>query len=405
MAGITKEQLEVIIRETLTDETLRTAVASAVEREVAPLRTQQTNWMTEFAGAARGAAAPPEKGRAVGRIFMALAAAKGDPDRAVRFATAHWGKDSDTTAFFSKALAAGDSGAGGFLIQEEVSSDIIELLRPASAIRQLNPVMAPLDSGRLSIPKITGGATGGYIGENQNLPVSQATFGQIGLNAKKLAVLTPISNDLLRRAGPATETMVRDDLVAGLAQISDLKFIRGTGLNGEPKGLRYQAPAANLVPAQATPDLTKVTEDARDAVVTMIAANVRMLRPGWIMAPRVWGYLMTVRDGNGNFAFRQELEAGRFWGFPFKMTSQIPTNLGSGSNESEIYLADFADVIIGEATTMLIDVSTEAAYHDGSNVVAAFSLDQTVIRAIVEHDLAVRHAESIVVITGVTWGA
>ena len=88
---------------------------------------------------------------------------------------------------------------------------------------------------------------------------------------------------------------------------------------------------------------------------------------------------------------------------PFKVTSQIPRNLGGGT-ETEMYFCDFADVIIGETTSILVDVSDVAAYHDGSNVVASFSLDQTVIRAIIEVDLGVRHAESVLILDTLKWG-
>jgi HK97 family phage major capsid protein len=84
-------------------------------------------------------------------------------------------------------------------------------------------------------------------------------------------------------------------------------------------------------------------------------------------------------------------------------TSQIPRNLGAGT-ETELYFANFTDVVIGDATSILLDVSTEAAYHDGSSVVAAFSLDQTVVRAIFETDMQTRYPESIVLVTGVKWG-
>lgn len=92
-------------------------------------------------------------------------------------------------------------------------------------------------------------------------------------------------------------------------------------------------------------------------------------------------------------------------GFPYKSTTQIPINLGAGENESEIYLADFADVLIGEVPGIEVGASSEAAYHDGANLVAAFSLDQTVVKVVMQNDLAVRHAESVAVLTGVTWAA
>ena len=134
-------------------------------------------------------------------------------------------------------------------------------------------------------------------------------------------------------------------------------------------------------------------------------ANVRMIRPGWLFSPRTEHYLMTIRDGNGNFAFREDMLAGKLWGYPFGVTTQIPDNLGGGSDESEIYLVDMADSVIAESTNLIIDVSSEAAYHDGGNVVSAFSLDQTVIRVIASHDFGMRHDASVAVLSAVKWGA
>ena len=160
-----------------------------------------------------------------------------------------------------------------------------------------------------------------------------------------------------------------------------------------------------MIAANSTVTLANVTTDLGRLVLALENANVRMLRPGWLFSPRTKFYLMTVRDGNGNYAFRDEMLRGFFWGWPFASTTQIPQNLGVGGDESEVMLADFADVVIGEAMNLLIDASAEAAYHDGSSVQSAYSRDQTVVRAIQEHDFGMRHDESVAVLNEVTWGA
>lgn len=387
MAELTKEKLQAIIRET-------------TEEIVAPLREQQTRWMDTLLSHQRQAEAPKrDKGQGVARMVRALAATKGDPYRAADWAKRQWGEDEPVV----KALAASDAAAGGFIVPPDYSEDIIELLRAQTVVRKMNPVQLPMPNGTLSIPRITAGTAGSYIGENSNIGKTEPTFGQIVLTYKKLAALVPVSNDLLRYSAPSADGIVRDDLVSALSVREDQAFIRDDGGQQTPKGLRYWAPSGNVVTANATVTLANVTSDLAKLLLKLEEANVRMLRPGWLMAPRTKQYLMTVRDGNGNYAFRDELLAGRFWGFPFGVTTSIPTNLGGGTDESELYLVDFADAVIGEATSLVIDASTEAAYHDGTNVQAAFSLDQTVIRAIAQHDFAMRHAESVAVLTAVKW--
>jgi HK97 family phage major capsid protein len=124
-----------------------------------------------------------------------------------------------------------------------------------------------------------------------------------------------------------------------------------------------------------------------------------MTRPGWLMSPRSWNNLSLAQTTTGAFAFRDEMARGTLMGYPFCLTTQVP---GTGAT-GELYLADFADVVIGESLNLLVDASMEAAYFDGSSVQAAFSLDQTVIRVIAEHDFALRRDVSAAVMTGMSW--
>jgi HK97 family phage major capsid protein len=113
---------------------------------------------------------------------------------------------------------------------------------------------------------------------------------------------------------------------------------------------------------------------------------------------------MSIRDGNGNYVFRAEMLNGTLWGFPYKTTTLVPTNLGSGS-DSEIYLVDFADAVYGDTMRMSIEAFDQMSYTDPStgNLVSAGQRDQTVIRAITEHDFGMRHDASVAILTGVAW--
>jgi HK97 family phage major capsid protein len=347
--------------------------------------------------------APDEKGLRFARMFRALSAAGGIPYVAAQIAETEWGESG---LFANQNMGSGS--AGGFLVNEDVSSEIIELLRPASVVMSLNPVSVPMPSGNMTMNRLATGSSARYIGEQQAAPATSVAFGQVKLSAKKLAALIPISNDLMRASSFAADRIVRDDLVSANAQAMDLAFLRGSGTEFTPRGLRFQNvgtafATSHILTMTGSPTLTTVTSDLARLELALMNADVPMTRAGWIMAPRVAMYIQNLRDGNGNFAF-PEMSQGLLRGKPYRTTTQIPINLGGGSNESEVILADFAHVIVGEHMGISIATSDVAAYVDASSTIqAAFSRDETALRTIQQHDLGVRHLPAVAVLTGVTW--
>lgn len=380
-------------KEQIMTEQTETALAS-LTADLATLK-QRTDALDT---AVRRAAVQPQGGDApahgIGRLLRALAGGRGDPARAADFAAKTW-----NDGYTAKALAAGVGSAGGYLVPEVQALEVVELLRKASAVRRLGPTVVPMPHGTLLMAKLTGGAQADYLGENTAITPSLPSFGQIRLTARKLAALVPISNDLIRYSAPAADQVVRDDLVTALAEREDLAFLYGnpTGTGNDPKGIRHWVlPAQEIASSGATVDA--MVADLAKLVLALQEGKARMLRPAWIMAPRTLQALMAVRDGSGHFVFRPELQNGTLNGYPVATSLHVPV-----APSSEILLVDMADVLIGEATGLLIDASGEAAYPSGGSVIPAFGLDQTVIRCVTAHDLALRHEAAVAVLTGVTW--
>lgn len=360
------------------------------------------------------------------RCLRATAAAKhmgAGPERAIEILR-QWGDNAAADAWMearTKALASNDPTAGGFLVPPQFSTDVIEFLRPAAVLRSLNPQTMPMPNGTVKVPKITSGTTASYIGENQNIGKTEPRFGQLTLTFKKLAALVPISNDLIRYSSPNADAVVRDDVVRALATREDKAFIRDDGTSGTPRGLKNWIHNDNKFAANASVSLANTTIDLGKLLQLVMAADIPLIvqqnitnvvdsRPGWIFSPRTWRYLTTLQTTTGAYAFRDEMIRGTLWGFPFRVTSQVLETYTAGQaaetggTQSEIYFGAFAHAVIGEALALQVDASMDAAYHDGSNVVAAFSQDQTVIRVIEEHDFVVRHEKAFALATGLTWG-
>ncbi len=311
--------------------------------------------------------------------------------------------------FKNDRLYAATTSNNSSLVPVIYARTLIELLRPQSVVASLPGVRRiSIPNGNLTLPRQATGGSASYLGEQVNAVVTDVTSDAVVLSAKKLVSMTPASGELMRRSDPSAMAMVRDDIINRTAERMDITFIRNTAnTTTTPKGFKFFAELnsnAGRVTANSTINLANVTRDIGLLILRLRSINCPFRNPVFIMSPRTERYLMDVRDGNGNMGF-PEMTRGLLRQYPYRVTTQIPENLTTNTvpNCSELYFVDASEILLGETPTMELQVSTEAAYHDGSNVVAAYSQDTAVFRMIVEHDLQMRHERSVAFMEQVNW--
>ena len=338
------------------------------------------------------------------RFIMAVAAAgRSGAREASDWAARTWGPQGQIIA---RALSSSIGSAGGFTIPADQYGELIEFLRPASAVMSLGPRIIPMPHGNVSVPRLDTGSTASYVGELATAGETNPVFGEIQLSARKLNAYIPISKDMIRFPSMDIETQVRDDLVAAIAQRADLAFLLGDGTGNTPKGIDLQirgnasvitlnnlaVTAAGGSETQAA-TVNRVRQDLGRLVTALLNQNIKLRKPGWIMHPRTSQYLLYLADGLGGRPFGEEMDKGTLLGFPFRTTTQIPTNLtrNSGTNESLIQFADFAEFYIGEAQELEVSVYDQFTYVDANgNTINLARMDMIAIMAQVQHDCALR---------------
>ena len=343
----------------------------------------------------------------------------------------------------TRALVASSGPAGGFIVPPDYMNEIIELLRPAAVVRGSNPRVIPMPRGTMTLPGQASPATASYGTETAQIASSQQTLKQIVASYKKLTALVPISNDLMRYADPAIDAMVRDDLVQVIALREDLAFLLGDGTQAAPMGFTGFANAwvvsqggtagvwsvsgnstaavngsagnpqtgqngGNFITSNETYTETTVVNELTGLINRLDTANVPEQKRVWFMHPRTYNYLFGLLNSLGLYVFRDELSKGTLYGYPFKKTTQIPTNIWdtSGTNKdcSFIILAEMNEAMILDSMSLELAVSREGTYTDASgNTVSAFQYDQSLIRAITEHDFQLRHDSGCAVLQFVRW--
>jgi HK97 family phage major capsid protein len=311
--------------------------------------------------------------------------AAGDVERAHRFAKRDGGS-SDCV----RALGESVFTAGGAIVPQNVQSDFIALLYNTAVYLKAGPQQLTLQNGNLTLPKMVSGASGNWLGESQNITPGQQTFGQVRVDLRNLAVITPASNIFLRDSGPSAINMIREDLSQWAAQAIDIAALRSLGTEWKPKGLRGWVPTANTF-ASTGATAALITADIMHALRLLEEAKMPMGKLAIFASPRTKYGLMALRDGLNNPIWADELGSGKWYGMDFFSTQNIPNNVGSGGNKSEIYIVDMSQQIFAEDSAgVRIDVSDGAAYYDGSAVVSGFSRDETAVRLIQRCDIVSR---------------
>lgn len=368
-----------------------------------------------------------EKSLVIGGVMKMLGRGSGNVRLAREESLAIYGEAHPVT----RALITSAGASGGFIVPPDYMNEIIELLRPLAVVRGAGPRVIPMPRGTMTLPGQASAATATYGSETAKIASSQQTLNQIVASYKKLTALVPVSNDMMRYADPAVDAFVRDDLVKVLALREDLAFILGDGTQDTPRGFlsfangfavsgggvagaystsadSVAAVGGNFITSTEAYTLATVAAELGGAVNKLDTANVPDIKRCWFMHPRSYNFLYNVQNSLGVYVYRDELNKGTLLSYPFKKTTQIGANYydvtGAHTDCSFVFLVEMAEDMILDSMSLELAVSREGSYVDANGAtVSAFQNDQTLIRAIAEHDHQIRHDAAIAVIQFARW--
>lgn len=251
---------------------------------------------------------------------------------------------------------------GGFLIPERLRSEILQVALETAVVRPRAQVI-PMDSLRVPIPMIDttsnvssvfGGVVCYWTEEGAQLVESQATFGRVVLDAKKLTGYAEVPNELLADA-PAFSSFFDTIFPRAIAWYEDVAFMTGTGV-GEPLG---------FVNCPASVQTSKETNQSAATIVweNIIKMYARMLPTAlgnavWIASidtfPELATMALSVGTGGGPVWMGNYTNPGAatppitILGRPVHFTEKTPV-LGT---TGDISFVDFSYYLIGDRQMM-----------------------------------------------------
>lgn len=326
-----------------------------------------------------------EDAYAAGKFFQATL---GNNKRAMQWCKEH--------GIVKNTMSGSDNTKGGFLVPEPLENTIVELREQYGVFRQQAQQMAMPDAVML-VPKLQSEVTAYYVGEgdptnNRNsITASDMALQQIKLEAKKLATLTVISNELSEDAVISIADMLTRSIAYQFARNEDLAGFIGDGTStyGGIVGLASALGSASKVTAtsnQTFGALTMANFEACVGLRKMWAGS----SPAWYISQVGWANsmqrlmdaysgntILTIADGSAGGIGMPRLT---FLGFPVVISQVLEARTTGTTGGTACFFGDLNQgVMMG--THRGLSVQTDQSLY--------FNYDAIAVRATERYDINV----------------
>jgi HK97 family phage major capsid protein len=306
------------------------------------------------------------KGALFGRYALAMIHAKGDLHMAMRIAERWKDTSPEVGGYIERAAVAagtttGATWAAPLVNATLLTNEFIEMLMPATVVGQITGKRnIPFN---VKIPRMTGGVTAQWVGEGLSKPVGIGAFDQVTHPWAKLAVITVVSEELIRFSNPGVDVVMSENMRDAIAIEYNNQFLNGgapvTGV--KPGGIFNGIPGPNVRNSTGS-TVDQITADVNYVLTLQAGNNLPLNSPHWLMSTRTFGYLSTLRTALGTLAFPTlAMSTPTFFGIPVVTSTQIPTNGGVGTNESYIGLVNANEIFWSQDPNVTVDMSREAS--------------------------------------------
>ena len=286
-----------------------------------------------------------------------------------------------------KAMGISNDPSGGFTVGGTMASEWIDLMRAQMVLSQAGCRTVPMNTGTLSLARLTSDPVVTWHGENAAITAAEPTFGQVNLNAKTVVCLVKMSLELSQDSANI-EQILQSTIVNAMAGAIDSAGLVGVTANegAAPSGVVNLSGRKKVtgIGAPANWDF------AVDGMYELMLQNVPIDSIGALVAhPALWKTMskLKVCPGTDNMplsAPAEVMQMRKLW------TTAAP--LASGTTATGI-IADWRDLLFGVRQDITVKVLQETFL--GSNL-------QIAVLAYARVDFAATRHQSFCTLEGIT---
>lgn len=259
-------------------------------------------------------------------------------------------------SYHAKGQSVAVDADGGYLVPITIAESILQKRTVLSGFRRLATTITNLPP-KFSLPTEGNKPVAYWVAEGAPITESKSTFGLKNLELNKIAGLVTFTYESLKdtASNPSLQALVENQLAFVITQAENSAIVNGDG-DGLPYGFR----SSDITPASI--------DQAEDALGY---TDVTSLRRTLGAAYRPFGVFITssngglalenVRDGNNRPIWRDGLAEGNpatVLGRPVIEVDEIPSDLGTVSDETEIWFGDPSFYYLGTGEALRVDWGT-----------------------------------------------
>ncbi len=356
------------------------------------------------------------KGLNFARYAKVKALAKLDGHSVTEVAKNLYGENSAVYGIVTKApVGAGSTANPAYsdlvLTDGGVFADFLEFLRPMTILGKFGTGNIP-NLSRVPFDTALGmQASGGnayWVGEGKAKPLTGFGFDRTTLAPLKVAAITVVTEELLRRASIAAEERLRDQLASAVAARIDTDFINPA-----------KAAVAGVSPASITNGVTAIVssgndadairEDVRALMATFIAANNAPTSGVWIMSSTRALAISLLLNPLGQAEFAGiSMNGGTFMGLPVIVSEYVAGNIIVLANARDIWFADEGGVNVDMSREASLEMADNPAHDSttptGASLVSLWQTNSVGFRGERVLNWAKARPSAVAVLGTVAWG-
>lgn len=280
-----------------------------------------------------------------------------------------------------KDLTEGTPASGGYLVDTELVAEIQHLMTEYGVARR-EMFLTPVTKGSTNLNNLATDISVYWTTETTAKTSSDVTLGQVELVIKKLAVIVPMSDEVLEDSEIDLLGFLSGRIAEKFSQAEDTQFFNGSG---SPFTGLLQNSNVNEIIMTGT---TFASIDADDLIDMVDATPQGALANGkYYMNRTILSYIRKLKDDNGMYIYQAPSVQGpaTCWGYPVVLVEAMPAKTANAVDTSFVLFGDLKKCAwVGYKGGLRAKISDQATVRNTADDddIDLFRQDMTALRLV-----------------------